>query len=51
MSDTRKLAAILVAAGRRSRARLSCGKKSRDDRPAKVGTERRRRVNSWIGRG
>jgi hypothetical protein len=28
MSDTRKLAAFLVAAGRRSRARLNCGKKA-----------------------
>ena len=28
MSDTRKLAAILVATGRRSRARLNCGKKA-----------------------
>jgi hypothetical protein len=28
MGDTRKLAAILVAAGRRSRARLNCGKKA-----------------------
>jgi hypothetical protein len=29
---------------------LELRKKSHDDRPAKVGTERRRRVNSWIGR-
>jgi len=28
MGDTRKLAAILVAAGRRSRARLNCEKKA-----------------------
>jgi hypothetical protein len=28
MSDTRKLAAFLVAAGRRSRARLNCEKKA-----------------------
>ena len=44
------------AGGHPSRSRsafarpLELRKKSRHYRPAKVGTERRRRVNSWIGR-